>query len=95
MGKFKRAVGLTAGALMMLSVLSSIRIGRDLYLGQWALERLGLPFSKWAVAAVFVGSWLVWKAAMRGANPPWLNAARVALSLLMAAAMISYLAVKG
>jgi len=94
-GKFKRAVGLTAGALMMLSVLSSIRIGRDLYLGQWALERLGLPFSKWAVAAVFVGSWLVWKAAMRGANPPWLNAARVALSLLMAAAMISYLAVKG
>ncbi|MUG47900.1 hypothetical protein [Paenibacillus woosongensis] len=90
MFKMKQWIGLLAGLIMLLAVLSSIKIGEDRYIASYAFDLLGLTHNRFVIILIFIAAWWVWGRTMKDVKAIWLNWSRLLLSFLFLVAFISF-----
>lgn len=90
MFRMRQVIGLTAGLVMLLAVLSSIKIGKDQYIASYIFNMFGLAHNRFVVIFIFIASWWVWGKTMKDTEGIWLNWSRLLLSLLLVTAFVSF-----
>lgn len=86
----KETLGLVGGLIAILCVMSGIKIGTHQYLGQVVLEPIHVGYNKIVAAGIFILAFWPFTRIAKNPTRPWVRWGRLAMSVFMLAAVVSY-----
>ncbi len=86
----RKPLGLVAGIVSILCVISGIKVGKNIYLGQMALSPLHISYNKLVVAGIFILAFWITTKFKKESAPLWMRRQQAILSITMLIAVISY-----
>ncbi|KZE06700.1 integral membrane protein [Bacillus mycoides] len=88
--KIKKFIGTISGLIMIFCVILSVKIGNELYIGDYFFSLVNLNHTKIVVILAFFVCYLICSKTLKGIESIALNWLRVTLSGLMFVAFLSY-----
>ncbi|WP_041580380.1 hypothetical protein [Bacillus sp. 1NLA3E] len=91
MDNIKKTVGVTSGLIMLVCILLSIKIPNNQYLGSYLFDSLKLSNFRFIIIIIFFICFFVTSQTLKNVESILINWGKLALSLLMGVAFISYI----